>query len=131
MKGSLTAERIDIGGRVRAHEISAKNEVSVGGSIATDVGVRASEVRIGRNGKVIGPIHAGEVLIRRGAHVEDVYGRKIVAEREARARDLYGETIHIESGCRVEGEVQYTASLETGRDVFFAKSPMKVEKLPS
>jgi hypothetical protein len=50
-------------------------------------------------------------------------------EGNARGRNLYGESIHIKSGCRVEGEVQYTASLETGRDVFFAKNPLKVDKL--
>jgi cytoskeletal protein CcmA (bactofilin family) len=130
VEGDLAAESIDVGGRVRAREITAEDRVSVGGSIITDAGVKASYVVIGRRGKVIGPIRADEVLISRRANVEEVYSGKINMEENARARNLYGERIYIESGCHIEGEAQYTANLETEKDVSFAKSPVKVEKLP-
>ncbi|MFB0522467.1 MAG: hypothetical protein ACETV1_01735 [Candidatus Bathyarchaeia archaeon] len=130
VEGELAAESIDVGGKVEAHEITAKNEVSVGGSIITDAGVKASYVGIGRCGRVVGSIRADEVLIGRRASVEDVYGGRVTMEGNARARNLYGERIYIESGCRVEGKVQYTRSLETEKGVFFAERPVKVEKLP-
>jgi cytoskeletal protein CcmA (bactofilin family) len=59
-----------------------------------------------------------------------VCGGEITMEGNARVRNLYGERIYIGSGCRVEGEVQYTASLETEKGVSFSRSPIKVEKLP-
>jgi len=130
VEGELVAESIDVGGKVEAHEITAKNEVSVGGSIITDAGVKASYVGIGRHGRVVGPIRADEILIGRRASVEDVYGGKIVMEGNARARNLYGERIYIESGCRVDGEVQYIANLEAENGVSFAKKPVKVASLP-
>ena len=129
VKGKTAAESVDVGGRVGARQITAEDTVSVGGSISTETGVKASHVRIGRRGKVTGPIRADEVLIGTRAHVEDVYGGKIIMEGDARARNLYGGGIYIESGCRVDGEVKYTVSLETGKGVSFGKSPARVEKL--
>ncbi|MFQ6064869.1 MAG: hypothetical protein ACE5L6_05270, partial [Candidatus Bathyarchaeia archaeon] len=130
VEDDLVAESIDVGGKVRAREIIAEDRVSVGGSIVTDVGVKASSIEIGRRGRVIGTIRADEVLISRGAGVEDVYAGKITMERNAQARNLYGERIYVESGCRVEGEVQYTTSLEAEKSVYFMRTPIEVEKLP-
>jgi hypothetical protein len=43
---------------------------------------------------------------------------------------VYGENITIEEGCNITGEVRYTMSLEAERDVYFAKQPVKVDRLP-
>jgi cytoskeletal protein CcmA (bactofilin family) len=102
----------------------------VGGSIETIEGVNAVYVRIGRRGRVKGPIRAEEAVISRRAAVEDIYAKTITIERDAKARNLHGERIRLESGCHVYGEVQYTESLETERSVSFAKTPEKVSKLP-
>jgi len=64
------------------------------------------------------------------ARVEDVYGKSILIEEKAQARNVYGENITIEEGCNVTGEVQYTVSLEAERGVYFAKQPVKVDRLP-
>ena len=130
VKGDLTAQTVDVGGSVKAHSATAMDEVLVGGSITTVVGVKAPYVRIGRRGEVTGPIRANEVLISEGARVEDVCARTITMEERARARNLYGERIFIESECHIYGEVQYTESLRIERGVSFATPPVKVEKLP-
>jgi cytoskeletal protein CcmA (bactofilin family) len=92
--------------------------------------VSAYSVSIGRRGEVVGSIHADEVEIGERAKVEDVHAKRIIMEEKAQARNLYGETISIESDCSVSGEVQYTQSLRTERNVFFAKTPVKIDKLP-
>ncbi len=130
INGNLTVQTIDVGGSLKANSVKATDEVSVGGSITTVVGVTAPYVKIGRRGEVTGPIHASEVLISERARVEDVYGGIITMEEEARARNLYGERVFIESKCHVYGEVQYTQSLKTERGIYFAKPPIKVEKIP-
>ncbi|MDH5447755.1 MAG: hypothetical protein OEY24_01215 [Candidatus Bathyarchaeota archaeon] len=125
----LIAQDIDVGGRLCARKATASKRASVGGSIETVEGVSASYVRIGRRGKVRGPMKADEAVVSRRAQVEDVYAKIITLERDAKARNLYGERIRLESGCNVYGEVQYTESLETERGVTFAKTPQKVDKL--
>jgi cytoskeletal protein CcmA (bactofilin family) len=126
----LVAQDIDVGGRLRARKATADKRASVGGSIETIEGVSASYVRIGRRGRVKGPIRADEAVISERAQVEDVYAKTITLERDAEARNLYGERIRLESGCQVYGEVQYTESLESERGVSFAKTPQKADKLP-
>ena len=118
-----------MGGRLRARKATANKRASVGGSIETVEGISASYVRIGRRGRVKGPIKADEAVISRRAQVEDVYAKIITLERDAEARNLYGERIRLESGCQVYGEVQYTESLESERGVSFAKTPQKVDRL--
>ncbi len=130
MKDALTAKAIDVGGSLKAREVTAKDEVSVGGSIDTVVGVKASYVEIGRRGKVSGPIHANEVLIGERANVEDVYADKITMERKAQTRNLYGQRIRIETGCNILGEVHFTQILESEKGVSYTKPPVKVDKLP-
>ena len=130
VRGELTAERIEVGGKLHAGKANADSTVCVGGSIETIEGVQASYVRIGRRGRVEGPIRADEALISKRARVEDVYAKDITLERDVRARNLYGERIRLESGCQVTGEVRYTASLEVAPGVTFAKTPQKVDDLP-
>ena len=110
--------------------VTARDKVSVGGSINTVVGVNASFIEIGRRGKVTGPVRANEVLIGERARVEDVYSDEITMAEEAQARNLYGQRIRVESGCRIEGEVRFTQSLESEKGVFYAKPPVRVDKLP-
>jgi len=88
--------------------------------------VHASYVEIGRRGRVKGLIKAEEVVVGRGAEVEDIDAKRIVLERDVRAGSLRGETIRLEPGCRVSGEVHYTRELDAARDVSFAKNPEKV-----
>jgi cytoskeletal protein CcmA (bactofilin family) len=53
--GTLSAERIEIGGWIEAAEIKA-SEVEVGGSTRTVKGVRARLITIGDDGRVKGPL---------------------------------------------------------------------------
>lgn len=131
VKGELVANRIDVGGKLYARKANAKSRVVVGGSIETSEGVQASYVSIGRRGKVEGPIKADEVLIKKGATVEDVYAQMITLERKAEAKNLYGERIRLESGCQITGDVKYTEKLEVASGVAFARDPQKVTQLPN
>lgn len=130
VNGDLTAQTIDVGGSLEANQIQAEDTVSVGGALETKMGTKASKVKIGKHGEVTGPIFAEEALIREKAHVEDIHAKTIILKEKVTARSLYGEKIFVGSQCHVTGEVQYTESLEAEKDVFFAKTPQKVEKLP-
>jgi len=127
--GELSAQDVEVGGRLYARKVTANAKVSVGGSVETVDGVHATQVRIGRRGEVKGPIKADKAVISANARVEDVSAKKIVLERDVRAGNLYGERIELESGCHINGAVQYTKNLETGRGIIFAKTPEKVDKL--
>jgi cytoskeletal protein CcmA (bactofilin family) len=81
--------------------------MEVGGAIITVEGVTAHFVKIGRRGKVRGPIKADQGIIGRDAHAENVYG----------------ETIIIESYCHISGEVQYTGELRMNEHVSLVKAP--------
>jgi len=128
--GDMAAHDVDVGGSVKAKSVTATTKVEVGGSIITVVGVSASSVEIGRRGEVVGPVRADEVFVGERARVEDIYAKTITLDRKAHARNLYGGTIRIESDCGLSGEVQYTESLRSERNVSFARAPVKVEKLP-
>ena len=128
--GELTAQQIEVGGKLYARKANARSKLCVGGSIETVEGVEASFVRIGRRGRVEGPIRADEALVGKRARVEDIYANEITLERKARARNLYGERIRLESGCQITGEVKYTESLEAAPGVSFAKTPQKTDELP-
>lgn len=123
--GMLKAQRVEVGGSLRAREAKVESRVTVGGSIETDDGVYASYVEVGRRGKVKGPINADEVFIGRGARVEDISAKEITLEREVEARNLRGESIRLGARCKISGEVKYTKTLEADRDVKFAKEPQK------
>ncbi|MCS7366819.1 MAG: hypothetical protein NDF52_02955, partial [archaeon YNP-WB-062] len=62
--------------------------------------------------------------------VEDIYAEDLTLEENVKARNIYARRIYMESGCRILGEVQYIESLEGEEGVVFAKTPVKVEKLP-
>jgi cytoskeletal protein CcmA (bactofilin family) len=126
----LTAMEIDVGSNLKARKVSASKNAKVGGSITTILGVAVGSLEIGRRSEVKGPIRANEVIIGDRASVEDIHAKNIFVGERTRARNLYGENITIESGCHVSGEVYYTESLRTERNVFFAKTPNKVNKLP-
>ena len=62
--------------------------------------------------------------------MEDVYGKKVLLRRGAHAENVYGEDITIESNCHISGEVQYTGELRMNEHVSLAKEPHKVDTLP-
>jgi cytoskeletal protein CcmA (bactofilin family) len=128
--GDLTAQTIDIGGSLKANQIKATDTVSVGGILETKMGAKASKIKIGKNGEVVGPIFADEAFIREKAHVEDIHAKTIVLKEKVTARNIYGENVFVGSQCHITGEVQYTDRLDAEKNVFFAKTPQKVEKLP-
>ena len=115
---------------LNAKKIEADEHVEVGGSVETEDGVEAKFFRIGKRGRVHGPIRADRVIIGKEAQVEDIYGREIILRHEARARNVYGEIISIESGCHIDGEIKYTRELRMNERVYLAKQPQKVDKLP-
>jgi cytoskeletal protein CcmA (bactofilin family) len=126
----LIAREIDVGNNLKAKKVSASKSTKVEGSITTILGVAAGSLEIGRRSEVKGPIRANEVIIGDTASVEDIHARSIFVGERARARNLYGERITIESGSHISGEVHYTESLQAERNVFFARTPYKVSKLP-
>ncbi len=97
--------------------------MEVGGAIITVEGVTAHFVKIGRRGKVRGPIKADQVIIGRDAYAEDGYEKKILLRSGAHAENVYGETIIIESYCHISGEVQYTGELRMNEHVSLVKAP--------
>jgi len=126
----LSSEDLDVGGSVEASLVSARNNVAVGGLIASEKGAKARRIDLGKRGEARGPLLAEEVHIRDRARVEDVYAMSLIMEENAKACNLYVGRASIESECRISGETQYLEALDTGRNVVFAKPPVKVEKLP-
>ena len=88
--------------------------MEVGGSINTGEGVTARSVEIGSRGKVHGPIRADEIVVGKGAEVEDLYGKHVLLRTGASAENVYGEDVTVESYCNIRGEVQYTDRVEAG-----------------
>jgi predicted acyltransferase (DUF342 family) len=127
----LSAKNIEVGGMVRARKIAAEEHIEVGGAITTVEGTTARLVEIGRKGEVRGSLRAEDVVIGEEAHVESIYGKRILLRSGTYAENVYGENITIESHCRISGEVQFTDKLRLGEHVSLAKSPQKVDSLPS
>src|SRR6266567_381448 len=126
----LSLDSLEIGGSMEANQIIAQKDIEVGGDLKTVKGARADKVELGHNSRTSGPIIAREVSIGYGGRVEDVYADTLEMEHGSRARNLYFRQGTLESGVYVEGEVQYTESIEASSDVRFAKPPGKVTELP-
>ena len=131
MDEKLEAESIDVGGKLRARRIDASTSVNVGGEIATEEGVKAETVQIGRKGRIRGVVVAKEVNLREGSEAEDIYADTLIMREKARARNIYAKKIYLERSCRIMGETQYTEELKSEENVYFAIEPKKVDSLPT
>jgi cytoskeletal protein CcmA (bactofilin family) len=132
VKDDLEARRrIRVGGKVRAGSKIESPVVAVGGGIEA-VHIHATQqFSIGQHGEVRGFVEGGELLIRRKARGDTFYGNSIRVEEGGRVRYLYGQDIYLERDVTVEGDLLYTGTLETEKNVHLAKEPRKVGKLPS
>src|SRR6266571_3315146 len=126
----LSLDSLEVGGSMEANQIIAQKDIEVGGDLKTVKGAKADKVELGHNSRTSGPIVAREVSIGHGGRVEDVFADTLEMEHGSRARNLYFRQGTLESGVYVEGEVQYTGSIEASSDVRFAIPPSKVTELP-
>jgi cytoskeletal protein CcmA (bactofilin family) len=126
---AVKAYTIKVGGKIEAEKAEADRAIETN-TLITTLGAKAEYIEIGRRGKVMGPIIADEALIKRRAHIEDIYAKSVELRNGCRVRNVYAEDIRMESNCTVDGEVNYTTSLRSERNVSFAFEPKKTEKLP-
>jgi cytoskeletal protein CcmA (bactofilin family) len=138
---------LDVGGKVDVGgDLRCEKKIKVGGTVVADgridtyriiVGglidakyVKADGFRLGRRAEVTCPVEAREILVREEARTQSLYGDEIRIEERARVGSIYGRTIYLERDVKVEGEVLYTESLETERDLEYRSEPKKVDTLP-
>ncbi|NOR39471.1 MAG: hypothetical protein GQ580_07780, partial [Candidatus Thorarchaeota archaeon] len=127
----LTCERkIKVGGRIEVGGKIKTYRIIVGGRLDAKETYAEDGFRIGKKAEVSGFVHSKEILIRERARTDSLYGDDIRIEERARVKSVYGRTIYIERNAIVTGEVLYTESLESERDVEFKQEPRKVDQLP-
>jgi len=127
----IVAGEIEVGGSLRAGNLIESPIVDIGGSIKGSRIKAVKEFRIGRRGEVSGFVESTDITVSEQVRGDSFYGDTIRVEERARVKNLYGRVIYIERDVTVEGEVQYTESLEAESGVNFRKAPEQVKKLPN
>ncbi len=140
-------EDLEVGGKITVDgDLKCHKKIKIGGVITVDgridtyriiVGgrieakyVKAEGFRLGGRGEVTCPVESKEILVRERARTESLYGDEIRVEDRSRVKSIYGRDIYIERGTIVEGEIQYTESLEMEEKVTIKEEPKKVDSLP-
>jgi predicted acyltransferase (DUF342 family) len=127
--GAIDAKSIRVGGALTAESVVARREIETN-KLRTSGGAKADRIEIGRRGEAVGPLVAHEVIIQRGAEVEDVWGDRVVLLRGSRARNVYAGILEAEEECDVSGNILFTVEIRAERGVLFTARPEKTEKLP-
>ncbi|HIH88869.1 TPA: hypothetical protein HA344_06650, partial [Candidatus Bathyarchaeota archaeon] len=127
--GPIEAESVRVGGAVKAESVVARGSIETH-KLRTRRGAKADRIEISRRGEAEGPLVGREVIIHRGARVEDVWGDRVVLLRDARARNVYAGVLEAEEGSDVTGAIQFTGELHAERGCRFTAQPAKAEKLP-
>jgi len=130
-KDLQAGQRIRIGGKVKAGQKIESPSIQVGGVVEAAHILAERQFSIGQHGEVRGFVEGGELLIRRKARGETFYGHSIRVEEGGRVQYLYAQDIYLERDVTVEGDLLYTGTLQTERNVHLAREPRKVGKLPS
>ena len=129
--GSLKCgDKIKVGGTVRVEDRIETYRIIVGGEIDAKYIKATGGFRLGRRGEVRGFVESPEILIRERARTDSLYGDDVRIEERARVGSVYGKKIYIERDAVIEGEVQYTDSLDAEDGVVFRSEPKKVDSLP-
>jgi predicted acyltransferase (DUF342 family) len=128
--GKLDAESVSVGGDLTSEEVRVRDSIKVGRGLLTTRGVKASEVSVGRHGRVTGPIVGRKVRIESDAAVEDVYAEEARVGESSSTLNVYASSVEIGDYCRVSGRLQYTDEIRVGRNVHFSSQPEKVSSLP-
>jgi predicted acyltransferase (DUF342 family) len=107
-----------------------RDSIKVGRGLLTARGVKASEVSVGRHGRVTGPIVGKKVRVERDSTVEDIYAEEARVGESSSAMNIYASNVEVGDDCRVSGRLQYTNEIRVGRNVQFSSQPEKVSSLP-
>ena len=129
VRGPIEADTVKVGGSIKAESVVAKRSIETH-KIITVKGAKADRIEIGRRGEASGPLVGREVVIQRGAYVEDVWGDRVVLLSGARARNIYAGFLEAEEGSDVTGSILFTGELHAERGCRFTAQPAKAEKLP-
>jgi len=127
--GTIEADFVNVGGSVKAESIVARRSIE-SHKIRTTKGAKADRIEIGRRGEASGPLVGREVIVQRGAYVEDVWGDRVILLRGARARNVYAGVLEAERESDVTGSILFTGELHAERGCRFTAQPAKAEKLP-
>ena len=127
VRGVLQAGVVRAGAEIRAHKIVAETLSAT--NVFTEKGAWARRIKIGRGGRVRGPIIAEEVYLDRGVSAEVVYAKLLEAEEKCRLRSVHAEEIFLGEYCKVSGEVEYVERLELGRGVELAQKPVRIDRV--
>jgi len=126
----LSADHLDLGGRVTARRAILRTRATIGGGVDTQEGMKSPRIVLRRKSRASGPLVGGVVELEEKARADDIYGDSVELRDKAVARRIFAATVRIHEGAAAS-EVYFTQSAEVSPGTTVASPPKKVDQLPS